>query len=121
MHCTSAGKLLLAYASEDSVKAVARSLEKFTARTIVSAAKLRAELARVRAQGYATAQAEWREDVGGVCAPIRQSDGAVVAALGISGPIARFKPAQIKAHLPRLLAATREISERLGYRGSGAG
>jgi IclR family transcriptional regulator, KDG regulon repressor len=119
MHSTSAGKLLLAYASDDIVEAVVQRLEKFTARTIVTAAKLRAELARIRAQGYATAQAEWREDVGGVCAPIRQNDGTVVAALGVSGPIGRFRPAQIKAHLPHLLATTEEISKRLGYLADG--
>lgn len=115
MHCTSAGKLLLAYASEDIVEAVVQRLEKFTAYTIATAPKLQAELARIRAQGYATAQAEWREDVGGVCAPIRQSNGAVVAALGVSGPIGRFKPTQIKVYLTHLLATTQEISERLGY------
>jgi IclR family transcriptional regulator, KDG regulon repressor len=115
MHSTSAGKLLLAFASVDIVEAVLQRLEKFTERTIVSASKLHAELARIRGQGYATAQAEWREDVGGVCAPIRQSDGTVVAALGVSGPIGRFRAAQIKAHLPHLRATTEEISKRLGY------
>jgi DNA-binding IclR family transcriptional regulator len=118
MHCTSAGKLLLAYAPADIVDEVMRSLPKFTARTIVTTAKLRAELQRIRIQGFATAQAEWREDVGGVCAPIWQSDGSLAAALGVSGPIARFSPAQIKVHLPQLLAAAREISERLGYSAS---
>lgn len=119
MHCTSAGKLLLACASEDVVEAVMRRLQKFTARTIVAAPKLQAELARIRAQGFATAQGEWREDVGGVCAPIRQTDGTVVAALGVSGPIVRFKPAHIKTHLPHLLATTQEISKRLGYLADG--
>ena len=61
------------------------------------------------------AQAEWREDVGGVCAPIWQSDGSIAAALGVSGPIGRFNSAQVKVHLPQLLSAAREISERLGY------
>lgn len=115
MHSTSAGKLLLAYAPQDVVDAVMRRLQKFTARTITTAAKLHAELDRIRAQGYATAQAEWREDVGGVCAPIRQSDGTVIAALGVSGPIGRFKLAQIKRHLPPLIATTEEVSKRLGY------
>ncbi len=115
MHCTSAGKLLLAYAPADIVDEVMTSLQKFTPRTIVTATKLRTELERVRMQGFAIAQAEWREDVGGVCAPIWQSDGSVAAALGVSGPIGRLNPAQIKTHLPQLLAAAQEISERLGY------
>jgi DNA-binding IclR family transcriptional regulator len=115
MHCTSAGKLLLAYAPADIVEDVMGSLQKFTPRTIVTAAKLRAELQRIRMQGFAIAQAEWRDDVGGVCVPIRQSDGSVLAALGISGPVGRVNPARIKALLPQLLAAARDINERLGY------
>ena len=114
-HSTSAGKLLLAHAPEDVVEAALNKLEKFTTRTIVTRPKLLAELARIRAQGYATAQAEWREDVGGVCAPVRKSDGVVVAALGVSGPVVRFRPSQIKTYLPHLLATTQEISKRLGY------
>ena len=62
------------------------------------------------------AQGEWRPDVGGICAPIWYSDGSIAAGLSVSGPIGRFKPAQMKAYLPLLLKATREISERLGYR-----
>jgi IclR family KDG regulon transcriptional repressor len=115
MHCSSAGKVLLAHAPDDVVGAVLQTLEKFTPRTITSKAKLLAELARIRTQGHAIAQADWRDDVGGVAAPIRQSDGVVVAALSVSGPIGRFKLANIKAHLPHLVATTQEISKRLGY------
>lgn len=115
MHCTSAGKILLAHAPADIVDDVMGSLRKFTAHTIVTAAKLRAELQHIRMQGFAIAQAEWREDVGGVCAPIRQSDGSIAAALGVSGPIGRVNPARIKSLLPQLLAAANDISERLGY------
>ena len=70
----------------------------------------------MRAQGYAAVRAEWREDTAGIAAPIVGSDGAVVAAMSVSGPVGRFKAAQTNIYLPRLLAATRQISERLGYR-----
>lgn len=115
MHSTSPGKLLLAYAPDDVVSAVARGLAKFTPRTIADRAQLDAELARIRQQGFATVRAEWHEDVAGISAPIRRSGGTVAAALSVSGPVMRFKPTQIKAHLPRLLAAVQEISTRLGY------
>jgi DNA-binding IclR family transcriptional regulator len=118
MHSTSPGKLLLAYASADVVDAVARALTKFSAQTIASRRRLDGELARIRDQGYAIADAEWHEDVAGVSAPIRRADGSVVAALTVSGPVVRFKPAQIKAYLPHLLTAAREISARLGYHAS---
>ena len=115
MHCTSAGKLLLAHAPQDVVDAVGRALTRFTPRTIATRARLDAELTRIRARGYAVARSEWREDVGGVSAPVRRSGGGVVGALSVSGPVGRFKPAQIEEHLPHLVAATREISARLGY------
>jgi DNA-binding IclR family transcriptional regulator len=118
MHSTSPGKLLLAYAAGDVVDAVARALTKFSPQTIASRPRLDAELGRIRVQGYAIARAEWHEDVAGVSAPIRGRDGTIVAALTVSGPVVRFKPTQIRAHLPRLTSAAREISEGLGYRAS---
>jgi len=116
MHCTSPGKVLLANAPEEIIDAVARTLTVFTPRTISSRAALNAELARVRAQGHAAVRSEWHEDIAGIAAPVARSDGAVVAAISVSGPVSRFKTAQTSIYLPRLLAATRQISERLGYR-----
>jgi len=117
MHSTSPGKLLLAYAPADVVEAAAQALTRFTERSVSDRAALEAELTRIRQQGYAVARAEWHEDVGGVSAPIRRSGGAVSAALSVSGPAVRFKPADIKAHLPRLMAAVGEISALLGHEG----
>jgi DNA-binding IclR family transcriptional regulator len=118
MHPTSPGKLLLAFASVDVVDMAARKLTRFTPRTIVSRRRLDVELAKIRARGYATAHSEWHEDIGGVSAPVRNSNGAVAAALTISGPAVRFTAAQIKAYLPQLLSATQQIGARLGYRGT---
>lgn len=50
-------------------------------------------MARVRQHGYAVNRGEWRESVGGVGAPIRDPGGRVVAAIGVSGPIGRLRPA----------------------------
>ena len=54
--------------------------------------------------------------IAGIAAPVIGGDGAVVAAMSVSGPLGRFKTAQTNIYLPRLLAATRQVSERLGYR-----
>jgi DNA-binding IclR family transcriptional regulator len=116
MHSTSPGKLLLAHAPDEIVAAVARALTVFTPRTISRPSDLAAEIARIRQQGYATVRAEWHEDTAGLAAPITRSGGAIIAALSVSGPVGRFKPAQMKAHLRPLLAATHDISERLGHR-----
>lgn len=120
MHATSPGKLLLAYGSGEVVDAVAHALTKFSPQTIASRPLLDVELARIRAQGYAVARAEWHEDVAGISAPIRRGDGEIIAALTVSGPVVRFRPAQIKTYLPHVLSAARAISERLGYRAPAA-
>jgi DNA-binding IclR family transcriptional regulator len=45
-----------------------------------------AELAEVRARGWATARGEVQPGMGGIAAPVRSAGGLVVAALGVSGP-----------------------------------
>lgn len=117
MHCTSPGKLLLAYAPAEVVEAVARSLTKLTPRTIGTREKLLAELERIRARGYAMARSELHEDICGVSVPLGRGDRTIVAGLTLSGPAGRFKLRQIKAYVPHLLAAASRIDEALGYPG----
>ena len=38
-----------------------------------------------------------------------------LAAIGISGPVERLRPPQLKSFTPEVLRAAREISEALGY------
>jgi DNA-binding IclR family transcriptional regulator len=45
-----------------------------------------AQLAEVRARGWAAEQGEHQTGLGGLAAPVRSADGLVVAALGVSGP-----------------------------------
>lgn len=57
---------------------------------------LDAEMKRILDNGYAINLGEYRADVGGLAAPIFDSEGKVVAALGISGPLSRLSSAKIK-------------------------
>jgi DNA-binding IclR family transcriptional regulator len=45
-----------------------------------------AELAEVRARGWATERGDYEPGLGGLAAPVRGAGGLVVAALGVSGP-----------------------------------
>lgn len=112
-HCTSPGKALLAHADESQVMAAAAKLVRFTNRTIVTVTDLEAELARVRRAGHAVSRGEWREGVNGIAAPVRNRAGQVRAALSVSGPAERFKPARIKMLLPLLMAAVAEIGAQM--------
>lgn len=117
-HCTAAGKVLLAAASEEQVARLFGhgGLPQLTANTITDLNYLLAHLEKVRAQGYAISADEQAEGVREVAAPIFDHLGRVVAALSIAGPSQRLSLERIG----RLLAVVKEtslaISHRLGYR-----
>jgi IclR family acetate operon transcriptional repressor len=80
------------------------SLERYTEHTITTPAALRAELARIRRDGYATAVAELEDGLVAVAAPVFGPGGGCVAAVSISGPAYRMPPSQL-AELGQLCAA----------------
>lgn len=115
-HATSTGKVMLAHLSDSDRKAVLRvPLSQPARRTITTLAVLRDELARVRAQGYATAVGELEDGYSAMGAPVRDHEGQVVAAVGLGGPSARLPQERLKTLLPLLLEATEGISQRLGF------
>ena len=81
------GKVLLAFGV---VSIPAGRLEQYTSATITSRIKLEDELERVRKVGYATIVDELEEGLAAVSAPVRESDGRVLAAISISGPTTRL-------------------------------
>ena len=119
-HCSAVGKVLLAFRPWDEVQAIvkAQGLPAFTPRTITSLQQLRAELERVRQQGYAYDLEEVMPELCCVAAPIRNYTGAVVAAMSLSVPAYRFH--QYKDEYRRaILQAARQVSENLGYFSAG--
>jgi DNA-binding IclR family transcriptional regulator len=98
-HAVANGKVLMAY----QAITIPADLERYTARTITSPAELRAELAAVRRNGYATAVGELEEGLVAVAAPVFGAGGGCVAALSVSGPASRMPPEALPA-LGRLCA-----------------
>lgn len=113
--CVATGKVLLAWASENIIAQAAEKLQRYTPRSIVSAEELHRQLQRIRTIGYAVNTGEWREQVIGVAAPVRDATGAVISALGISGPAERITDTVISDSVPRLIELAGSISARLGY------
>lgn len=114
-HCTSVGKLLLAYQPEAVCERILSGpLPRFTPRTIVDAAVLREELRRIQARGYATAQEERDAELNAIAAPVRGAHEQVVAALGVQGPAHRFDHAAMLRALPLLQAEAEALSRELG-------
>ncbi len=112
--CTAVGKTFLAHAPEPVVQSVIDAgLPSRTPNTITSEARLRSELAAIRAQGYAVDDIENEPDIRCVGAPIFDHTG-VVAAASISGPITRVTPERVAELGTLVREAATEISHRLG-------
>lgn len=92
-HALAIGKVLLSTTRRDRWPSYLRGdrFEMFTPATVVTAGQLHEELARTRADGWAEDVEEFRERVCCIAAPIRDSAGRVIAAMGISVTPNRFE------------------------------
>jgi DNA-binding IclR family transcriptional regulator len=108
---------MLAWAGEAPLRSMSRRLAAHSPRTITDGAEFLREMERVRQQGYAVNRGEWRESVGGVAAPVRDPSGRVVAALGLSGPIERLRPAACKALSADVIRAAEGVRAVLAGQG----
>ena len=115
LHATSNGKVLLSELDETQLKKAVRELPRYTDQTVTSMAKLLADLAHVREQGYALAIDELETGLTAVAAPIRNAHGDVIASISVSGPSFRLTDDRLDRAIPLLLAAALEVSHRLGW------
>ncbi len=94
MHCSSTGKVFLAYRFADNLKDYFTETvpEKFTENTIITLPEIIQEVERIRQQGYAVDNQEFHEEVCCLAAPVRNSNGEIVAAIGVTGPAVNFTP-----------------------------
>jgi DNA-binding IclR family transcriptional regulator len=91
MHAVSSGQVLLAFRQSAALERyLAGTRERFTDRTLVDAAALRARLADVRRDGFAWTLEEFDVGISSVAAPFADASGEVVAALHLHGPVYRF-------------------------------
>jgi IclR family KDG regulon transcriptional repressor len=90
-------------------------LEMRTPHTITDPDALRAELDRVRAQGWATAPGESMEGVNALAAPVFDGSGAMVGALAILGSIQFIRATPSAEQVRHVVAAAARLSARLGH------
>lgn len=116
-YCTGVGKALLAFQPQEVVDRLCRlGLTRHTPQTITEAARLRKELAAVRAVEYAVDDMEHEPGVRCVAAPVRNYTGSVIASLSVSGPATRVPKERIPALAERVREVAAKLSARLGYR-----
>ena len=97
LHCSGVGKALLsAMADKDAIRALHQGgMPRVTARTITRAAALRADLAAARARGYAIDDGEHALGLRCIASVIYNERSEPVAAVSVSGPVARIADERI--------------------------
>jgi IclR family transcriptional regulator, acetate operon repressor len=113
LHASGLGKVLLAYGAATLPPG---RLERCTEKTITSEASLRAELAAVRARGYAVTDEELEAGLIAFAAPVFRYDGTVVAALSVSAPTSRMTREVAASAARRCADEAAGLSAVLGYR-----
>jgi IclR family pca regulon transcriptional regulator len=109
---TSLGRVLLAGQDDDWLDHYLSTIElpTITPRTINTPDKLRAELMRIRRQGWALVDQELEEGLRAIAAPIHDEHGNVIAAANLAVHASRWNNDTIHdTLLPRLLQATTAI------------
>ena len=115
LHCSAHGKALIADLTEDELKALfgLARLPRHTKRTIGSIAELARACREVKSRGFAIDDGEDLPELRCVAAPIRDPEGDVVAAIGISAPLTRFPLTRYASTSRLVLTAAKRISALL--------
>jgi DNA-binding IclR family transcriptional regulator len=107
LHSTSDGKVFLAFGATSLPEG---PLERLTPATVTDRRKLKAQLTKARAEGWATATGDFEQGLNGVAAPVLDAEGRCVATVCVSGPSYRLRPEDF----PRVGAHCRDAGKRIG-------
>jgi len=97
LHATAPGKIFLAWADKEYIgRYLKRKLASHTDRTLTDTPEIKAELGRIRKQGYATNKEEYGSGLLGLAAPIFNEDHDVIASIGVFMPSTNIAPDQLE-------------------------
>lgn len=116
LNCTAMGKAMLASDPALSAAVLGSHLAGKTSRSLVTAQALSADLAAIRARGFAVDDMESEAEVRCAAAAVLDHTGSVVGAISVSGPATRVTLERINTELgPLVRAAALDVSRALGY------
>ena len=110
---TSMGRVLLSHLSEDKLNDMLGRITmiRYTSQTVDSVPALRAELKRVRQQGYALNDQELEMGLRSIAVPLMNSQGQVQAALNVGVHAGQVTADELRSRvLPELQKAAQELS-----------
>jgi len=116
LHCSGVGKAILSAGSDKTLAKILQQhgMPRLTVKTIITPALLRADLERARAVGYAIDDEEHAVGLRCIASPIFDETGDAVAAVSVSGPMARIVDARVGPLSALVLQAARDISAEMG-------
>ena len=117
VYSTAMGKAILAFLPIEKRNALLDRIDflPHTPNTITDRAVLNEHLERIRAEGFATDDAESEEGIRCVAAPILGLDGSAFAAISISGPAYRLSIPKLIGLSELVVNAAGDVSRQLGY------
>jgi IclR family transcriptional regulator, acetate operon repressor len=115
LHCTASGKLLLAFLPKPAREKLTAELGlvRYTPTTITERARLAAELARIRTNGYATDNEEYHAGLVCVAVPVVDAKKRACAALAVQAPVSRLPLERALDHLPVLRRAAAAMASTI--------
>ncbi len=117
-YCTAAGKIQLAYMTDEELEHYlpSKELKGYTSNTITDRDDFKTHLRKIADQGYAIDNEELDVGVCCVAAPIRDYTRRIIGAVSISGPSMRFSMERMEKELiPLVQRAGEDISVKLGF------
>lgn len=118
LHTGAAGKLLLAYAGDEAIRAYfgGRPAESYTPQTVTDETRFLQIAKGIRQQGFALDTGEFIEQIGAVACPVRLPGGQVAAAISIAYPNVLFHEVRIEQLVSLLKAETARLENELEAR-----
>ncbi|MEV2190857.1 IclR family transcriptional regulator [Streptomyces phaeochromogenes] len=113
LHATATGRAVLAHLPKQDVEEyIARGLERYSETTPADPEELRAELRRIRTDGYAVNRNQYRPGVCAIAASVLDEDGTPLATVAISMPDSRYDADELPEWGRLVADTTAEIAER---------
>jgi DNA-binding IclR family transcriptional regulator len=111
----SAGKLFLAYESQEETKRLLRGIKALTRSTVTDRERLERQVFYARRRGWAQSVGEREDGVASVSAPVMDSTGSLSAVVSVSGPIQRLGSRPGQHYSTAVVHAARSIERALGF------
>jgi DNA-binding IclR family transcriptional regulator len=123
LHCTSVGKILLAYGPAMYRKEFFANptFARYTRKTIATAQELKAELEKVRQRGWALDDQEEELEVRCAAVPVFTPKGELLAALSVTGTVGQLADNTLPRTVELLQRAAARICNYAGARAEEAG